>query len=81
MHDDLPGVCDGHGNCRDVLENPCSDHGCKEKRCGASCLVGDIKGWCDHGRNCISVGEKPDCSMYLSHASSNIYDINIILKD
>ena len=46
------GVCDGRGQCRHLMENPCTVHGCDGKQFGEVCLMGDILGWCGAGGRC-----------------------------
>ena len=46
------GVCDGHGQCRHLMENPCTAQGCDGKQLGEVCLMGDIQGWCGTDGRC-----------------------------
>ena len=50
------GICDGNGRCASPEENPCTVHGCEGKKCGESCLNGDIMGACDASGKCASKG-------------------------
>ena len=40
------GVCDGHGQCHHLKENPCTAQGCDGKQFGEVCFWNDFQGWC-----------------------------------
>ena len=47
-----------------IEENPCSVHGCKGKKCGDECFMGDITGICDASGDC-KFEEKVNCGRNL----------------
>ena len=57
-------MCDKQGKCVDINKNPCVDHGCKGKKCGDECLMGDIVGKCNANGDC-EFGKIVDCGKNL----------------
>ena len=55
------GVCNRNGSCVSPETNPCEIHGCDKKRCGETCLMGDIMGWCNSKGDCEFTRDNIKC--------------------
>ena len=57
-------MCDGHGFCVPGDMNPCAVHGCDGKKCGDSCLSGDLMGTCNADGECDYESSSVDCGNF-----------------